>query len=140
MNQTETKIQKTLEFFLSIHESDAVYNMLTDEEYSADDIIEYIKWCRERYCNNLDTDFDFWLEDRKPRVKIEFFVTSCGHPIHEALEFPKRGEDMENGTEYEWYYSLREVTDDILKLKVGESMNFKLRDDDTSHGTIVRIS
>jgi hypothetical protein len=140
MNTFETKLSAVLLHYLSIHEADAVENMLRDDDYTERDVIEYIEWCDKRYQQDLDTEFDSWLDDRKPRVKIEFFVTSCGHPIHEALEFPKRGEDMENGTEYEWYYSLREVTDQIMALKVGESMNFKLRDDDTSHGTIVRIS
>lgn len=138
MNQTETKIQKMLEHLLSLHEADAVYNMLTDEEYSADDIIEYIDWCEKRFENDLDTEFDSWLEDRKPRVEIEIFVTEDGHPVHEKLDFPKRGEDMDHGTEFEWYYSLREVTDEIMALKVGESMNFKIRDDQKSHGTILR--
>ena len=114
--------------------------MLYDDDYTADDIIEYIEWCEKRYEKDLDTGFDSWLEDRKPRVFIEIFVTECGTPIHEKLEFPKRGEDMEHGTEFEWYYSLREVTDEILALNPGESMNFKIRDDKKSHGTILRIS
>lgn len=138
MNTTDTKIQKILEHFLSLHEADAVYNVLTDEDYTADDIIEYIEWCDKRYQQDLDTEFESWLDDRKPRVEIEFFVTEYGTPIHEKLEFPYRQEDLDHGNYYEWYLSLREVTDDILKLKVGESMNFKIRDDQTSHGTILR--
>lgn len=140
MKLSGEKLLPVLQYFLSLHEAEAVNNMLTDEKYTADDILEYIQWCEDRFDRDLSTDVDSWLEDRKPRVQIEFFVTSCGHPIHEALEFPKRGEDMEKGTEFEWYYSLREVTDQIMALKVGESMNFKLRDDDTSHGTIVRTA
>lgn len=140
MNQTETKIQKMLEHILSLHEADAVYNMLTDEEYSADDIIEYIDWCDKRFENDLDTEFDSWLEDRKPRVQIELFVVDHGVPVHEKMEFPKRGEDMYNGTEFEWYYSLREYTDEVMALKPGESMNFKIRDDEKSHGTILRTA
>lgn len=140
MNTTDTKIQKILEHFLSLHEADAVYNMITDEDYTEQDILQYIDWCDRRFQHDLDTEFDSWLEDRKPRVYIGFSVTEFGVPVSGNLEFPKRGEDMDNGTEFEWYYSLREVTDQIMALKVGESMNFKLRDDDTSHGTIVRIS
>lgn len=140
MNTTDTKIQKMLEYFFSLHEADAMYNMLTDEDYTADDIIEYIEWCNKRFQQDLDTEFDSWLEDRKPRVHIELLVTENGCPIHEKLEFPKRGEDMDHGTEFEWYYSLREVTDQIMALNVGESMYFKIRDDDTSRGVIVRTA
>ena len=140
MNTTDTKIQKTLEHFLSLHEADAVYNMLTDEDYTADDIVEYCSWIDKRYGHDLPTDFDSWLEDRKPRVHIELLVTENGCPIHEKLEFPKRGEDMDHGTEFEWYYSLREVTDQIMDLNVGESMYFKIRDDDASRGVIVRTA
>lgn len=138
MNTTDTKNQKILEHFFSLHEADAVYDMLTDEHYTADDIVEYIEWCDKRFQQDLDTEFESWLDDRKQRVEIEIFVTENGHPVHEKLEFPYRKEDIAHGNYYEWYLSLREVTDDILKLKVGESMNFKIRDDQTSHGTILR--
>ena len=140
MNQTETKIQKTLEHFLSLHEADAVYNMITDEDYTADDIVEYCSWIDKRYDQDLPTDFEEWLEDRKPRVEIEIFVTQDGYPIHEKLEFPKRGEDMDHGSEFEWYYSLREMTPEIMALQVGESMSFKIRDDEKSHGAILRTA
>lgn len=139
MNTTDTKIQKILEHFLSLHEADAVYNMLTDEDYTADDIVEYCSWIDKRYGHDLSTDFDAWLDDRKPRVYIGFCVTECGHPVAGTLEFPKRGEDMEHGSEYEWYYSLREITDDIFKLKVGETIPFKIRDDKDSVGSVTRL-
>ena len=138
MNTFETKLSAVLLHYLSIHEADAVDNMLRDEQYTERDVIAYIEWCDKRFQQDLDTDFESWLDDRKPRVEIEIFVTENGHPVHEKLEFPKRGEDMDHGTEYEWYYSLREVTDQIMALNVGESMNFKIRDDQTSHGTILR--
>ena len=140
MQLDDYKLNMTLQHFLSIHEADAVADMLYDEDYTADDIIEYCNWIDKRYGQDLPTDFDSWLDDRKPRVRIEIFVTECGTPIHEELEFPKRGEDMEFGTEFEWYYSLREVTDQIMSLKVGDSMNFKIRDDKKSHGTILRTA
>lgn len=140
MQLDDYKLNMTLGHLLSMHEADAVADMLYDEDYTSEDIIEYLDWCHKRYAQDLDTEFDSWLEARKPRVRIEFFVTSYGHPIHETLEFPKRGEDMENGTEFEWYYSLREVTDKIMALKVGESMDFKIRDDQKSHGTILRTA
>lgn len=135
----EERVIGVLRHFLSLHEADGVIYLLSmEDEFSVEDIIEYINWCDKRYDQDLSTDVDDWLEDRKPRVSIEIFVTECGFPIHEELEFPKRGEDMDHGTEFEWYYSLREVTDQIMALEVGESMNFKIRDDKTSHGTILR--
>lgn len=139
MNTLDTKIQIILEHFLSLHETDAVYNMLTDEDYTANDIIEYIEWCDKRFQQDLDTEFDSWLEDRKTRVTIGFCCTEAGSPISGTLEFPKRGEDMDHGTEYEWYYSLREITDDILSLKVGQTIPFKLRDDQNSVGSVTRL-
>lgn len=140
MQLDDYKLNMMLQHFLSIHEADAVANMLYDEDYTDADIIEYINWCRKRSEYGEDTDFDSWLEDRKPRVHIEILVTECGYPIHEKLEFPKRGEDMDHGSEYEWYYSLREVTDEILALPVGGSMNFKIRDDANSHGVVIRTA
>lgn len=139
MELSDTKVHAVLQHYLSLHEADAVVGMLYDTEYTSDDIIEYLDWCHRRGEYGEDTEFETWLDDRKPRVRIEFLVTEGGTPIHEELEFPKRGEDMEHGTEFEWYYSLREVTNQIMALKVGESMPFKIRDDKTSHGVIVRI-
>lgn len=139
MELSDTKVHAVLQHYLSLHEADAVVGMLYDTDYTSEDIIEYLDWCHGRGEYGEDTEFETWLDDRKPRVRIEFFVTEVGTPIHEALEFPKRGEDMDHGTEYEWYYSLREVTPEIMALPVGGSMNFKIRDDQTSHGVIVRV-
>ena len=140
MQLDDYKLTMMLQHLFSMHEADAIVNMLYDEDYSAEDIIEYIKWCKERYGKDLNTNFNEWLEDRKPRVQIEILVTECGCRIHEELEFPKRGEDMDYGTEYEWYYSLKEVEKEILALPVHGSMNFKIRDDKDSHGVIIRTA
>lgn len=140
MQLDDYKLNMTLQHLFSMHEADAIANMLYDEDYTSEDIIGYIDWCRNRYEQDLDTEFDSWLEDRKRRVRIEILVTECGYRIHEELEFPKRDEDLEHGTEYEWYYSLCEVTDEIMALPVGGSMNFKIRDDNTSHGVIIRTA
>lgn len=140
MQLDDYKLNMTLQHFLSIHEADAVAEMLYDEDYTADDIIEYCRWIDKRYGLDLPTDFDSWLDDRKRRVTIEILVTECGCKIHEELEFPKRDEDMEHGTEFEWYYSLKEVEKEILDLPVGGSMNFKIRDDKNSHGVIIRTA
>ena len=140
MQLDDYKLNMTLQHLLSMHEADAVADMLYDEDYTSEDIIEYIDWCRKRFNQDLDTEFDSWLEDRKRRVQIEILVTECGCRIHEELEFPKRDEDMEHGTEYEWYYSLKEVEKEILALPVHGSMNFKIRDDKDSHGVIIRLA
>lgn len=139
MNTFDTKLSVVLMHFLSIHEADAVYNMLTDDDYNTDDIIEYIEWSNKRILQDLDTEFESWLEDRKPRVTIGFCCTDAGSAISGTMEFPKRGEDMDHGTEYEWYYSLREHTDEILSLKVGQTIPFKLRDDQNSVGSVTRL-
>lgn len=139
MNTFDTKLSAVLLHYLSIHEADAVESMLHDEEYTERDVIEYIEWIDKRYGHDLPTDFDSWLDDRKPRVTIGFCVTENGHPVSGTLEFPKRGEDMDHGTEYEWYYSLKEIQDDILKLKVGETIPFKIRDDKDSVGSVTRL-
>lgn len=140
MQLDDYKLTMMLQHLFSMHEAYAIANMLYDEDYTSEDIIEYIDWCRKRYEYGEDTKFESWLEDRKPRVHIELLVTECGCPIHEELEFPKRDEDMEHGTEFEWYYSLKEVQKEILALPVGGSMNFKIRDDKNSHGVVIRTA
>lgn len=135
------RTRAVLQHFLSIHEADSVdYMLFNEDEYTTDDIIEYIDWCRKRYELGEDTEFESWLKDRKRRVRIEILVTEGKCRIHEKLEFPKRGEDMDYGTEYEWYYSLKEVEKEILALPVGGSMNFKIRDDKNSHGVVIRTA
>ena len=140
MQFDDYKLNMTLQHLFSMHEADAIANMLYDEDYTSEDIIEYIEWCHKRYEFGEDTEFDSWLDDRKRRVHIEILVTECGTPIHEELDFPKRDEDMDHGTEYEWYYSLKEVEKEILALPVHGSMNFKIRDDKDSHGVIIRLA
>lgn len=139
MQFDDYKLNMTLQHLFSMHEAEAIADMLYDEDYTAEDIIEYIDWCKKRYETDGSTELDEWLEDRKPRVHIELLVTECGCPIHEELEFPKLGDDMEHGTEFEWYYSLKEVEKEILALPVGGSMNFKIRDDKNSHGVVIRL-
>lgn len=142
MRIDEDKLEIVLAHMFSLHEEEAILEMLDEdsEEYTAEDICEYIDWCEKRFYQDLDTEFGSWLEDRKRRVTIEILVTECGTPIHEKLEFPKRDEDMDHGTEYEWYYSLKEVEKEILALPVGGSMNFKIRDDKNSHGVVIRTA
>jgi len=139
MNTFETKLSAVLLYYLSIHEAEAVEDMLRDKDYTERDVIEYIEWCDKRYQQDLDTDFEEWLDDRIPRITIGFCVTEAEAPISGVLEFPKRHEDMDHGGEYEWYYSLREITDSIMKLKIGETIPFKIRDDRTSVGSVTRL-
>ena len=141
MRIDEDKLMTVLEHIFSLHQQEAILEMLDeDSDFTGQDICQYIDWSEKRFEFGEDTEFESWLDDRKSRVRIEIFVTECGTPIHEELEFPKRGENMDHGTEFEGYYSLREVTDEIMALGVGESMNFKIRDDQKSHGTILRIA
>lgn len=141
MRIDEDKLEIVLEHMFSLHEAEAILEMLDDDsDFTGEDICQYIEWCHKRWEYGEDTEFGSWLEDRKRRVQIEILVTECGCRIHEELEFPKRDEDMEHGTEYEWYYSLREVTDEIMALPIGGSMNFKIRDDKNSHGVIIRTA
>lgn len=142
MRIDEDKLEIVLAHMFSLHEEEAILGMLDEdsEEYTADDICDYIDWCENRFEKDLDTEFDSWLEDRKRRVTIEILVTEGKCRIHEKLEFPKRGEDLDHGTEYEWYYSLKEVEKEILALPVHGSMNFKIRDDKDSHGVVIRLA
>lgn len=140
MRIDEDKLETVLERRFSLHEAEAILDMLDeDSDFTGEDISQYIDWCHKRYEQDLDTEFGSWLEDRKPRVTIGFCVTEVGCPVSGTLEFPKRGEDMDHGTEYEWYYSLREITDEIMKLNVGDSIPFKIRDDKDSVGSVTRL-
>lgn len=142
MRIDEDKLETVLEHMFSLHEAEAILDMLDEDsdEFTGEDICQYIEWCHKRYEFGEDTEFSSWLDDRKRRVHIEILVTECGTPIHEELDFPKRGEDMDHGNEYEWYYSLKEVEKEILDLPVHGSMNFKIRDDKDSHGVIIRLA
>lgn len=141
MRIDEYKLEIVLEHMFSLHEAEAILEMLDDDsDFTGEDICQYIGWCHKRWEYGEDTEFGSWLDDRKPRAHIEILVTECGTPIHEELDFPKRGEDMDHGNEYEWYYSLKEVEKEILALPVGGSMNFKIRDDKSSHGVIIRTA
>ena len=63
-DEVNEKIRKVLEYYLSLHEADAVLMMLY-KAYTADDIIDYIKWCGDRFERDEDTEFDNWLKERR---------------------------------------------------------------------------
>lgn len=56
------KLYKVLTHFLSLHEADAVACMLL-QEYTPEDIIEYITWCDKRYEQDEETDIDIWFKE-----------------------------------------------------------------------------
>lgn len=145
MKLNEDKLTNVLTHVFCVSEAETIVSMLVDDEereenYTSEDICNYIDWCKNRHKQKLSTDFKEWVESRKVRVHIRFMVSESGYAVSGELDFPKRGEDMEFGSEYEWYYSLREVTDEIMRLPVGGSMNFKIRDDKNSHGVVIRTA
>ena len=63
------KIEAVLLHFLSIHEAAAVYGMIfssetEDNPYTKEDILDYIRWCHDRYLQDEDTQFESWLAER----------------------------------------------------------------------------
>ena len=138
MNIDVDKLLVALQRLLSDSAAEGVATMVMSEAYTKDDVVNYLIWVSRRY-DDEDDGLGAWLESLEPRVTIGFCVTEMGEPYGGTLEFPKRGEDMEHGSEYEWYYSLREETDKIMALKVGESIPFKIRDDKDSVGSVTRL-
>lgn len=74
------KIEAILRHFLSIHEADAVYEMIfsseTENPYTEEDIINYIKWCHKRYLDDKDTLFSSWLEESDSHKTVFIFIGS----------------------------------------------------------------
>ena len=60
----EEKLLTVLEYFLSLHEADAVNGMIFNESFTANDILEYIKWCDIQYMNNMSSDVELWLKEK----------------------------------------------------------------------------
>jgi hypothetical protein len=133
-NMTRDEIFNIIEgwaaIFEKVHEG---YNWNGDYY---DEIDRFIAFCEQETRAGREVTAESYLQ---PRITIGFCVTEFGTPVSGVLEFPKRGEDMVHGSEHEWYYSLRENTDEILKLKVGESIPFKIRDDKDSVGSVTRL-
>ena len=129
---------------------DQIFNMVENWSHVFEDAHSGYAWNGDYY-DEIDRFLEFCVFEYKAgrfpsvesflqkRISIGFCCTEAGSPISCTLEFPKRDEDMDHGTEYEWYYSLREVTDDILKLEVGQSIPFKIRDDKDSVGSVTRL-
>lgn len=129
---------------------DRIFNMVENWENVFEEAHASWEWNGDYY-DEIDRFLEFCVEEYKAgrfptaksflqkRITIGFCCTDAGYPVAGTLEFPKRGEDMDHGTEFEWYYSLREVTDDILKLEVGQTIPFKIRDDQNSVGSVTRL-
>lgn len=47
MQLDDYKLTVMLQRLFSLHEADAIADMLYDEDYTAEDIIEYIDWCEK---------------------------------------------------------------------------------------------
>ena len=101
-----------------------------------DEIDRFLKFCVDEHRAGRYPTSESFLQKR---VTIGFCVTEDGYPVAGTLEFPKRDEDMDHGTEFEWYYSLKEIQDEILALEVGQSIPFKIRDDKDSVGSVTRL-
>lgn len=79
----------------------------------------------------------------------KFNVIVCSSDIGGSVLVSKLEIDVEtllhvpsnNDNLYEWEYSMKDIADTVLDLKLGESMYFQPnRDDKTSKGIIFRIS
>ena len=57
-DETIYKLQKTLEFFLSLHEADEISYMITGDEFTANDIIDKLEKYRADDEQIVDEDFD----------------------------------------------------------------------------------
>ena len=60
----ECKVQAALRVFMSLHEADAVIELINDDRRTKEDVADYIKWCRKRYDEDKDTDIDIWYDEK----------------------------------------------------------------------------
>lgn len=60
----EVKVQEALRYFLSLHEADAVNELINDENRTKEDVVDYIRWTEKRYEEDKDTDIDIWYEEK----------------------------------------------------------------------------
>lgn len=130
---------------------DQIFNMIENWSQVFEEAHEGYLWDGDYY-DEIDRFLEYCISEHKAgrfptaesflqkRVTIGYCVTSGTQPLSGVLkEFPKRDEDMDHGSEDEVYYSLREMTDEILSLEVGQSTPFKLRDDHDSVGSVTRL-
>ena len=65
-----------------------------------------------------------------------YYVGSTG--VNEFISGFRISDILDGETEHELNYSLHELIDEILDLKVNETIDFKMRDDENSRGLITR--
>lgn len=89
------KIEAVLLNFLSIHEAAAVYGMIfssktEDNPYTKEDILDYIRWCHERYLQDENTMFESWLAEKGKLCTLYIFHGSLSViQLLEDSEFEK---------------------------------------------------
>ena len=132
-----------------------IFNIMQDEaDMCRDDIFNlFEEWANEfeeahegfhwdgNYFDEIDSFIDRKFKEWKLQnlvVTIQFLVSENGKPVSGTTEYPLRDEDED--AQFEWYYSIAEHHYAVMALNVGESMNFKIRDDEKSHGVIIRVA
>jgi len=53
-NDTDDKLIKVLEYFLSFHEADEIFNMINDPQFEVDDVIELLEKYETDYKNDIE--------------------------------------------------------------------------------------
>lgn len=60
----EVKVQEALRYFLSLHEADAVIELINDDLMTKEDVKDYLLWVSKRNKSEEDTDIDIWYEEK----------------------------------------------------------------------------
>lgn len=60
----EVKVQEALRYFLSLHEADAVIELINDDRMTKEDVKDYLHWVSKRNKSEEDTDIDIWYEEK----------------------------------------------------------------------------
>lgn len=60
----EVKVQEALRYFLSLHEADAVIEIINDDRMTKEDVKDYLRWVSKRNKSEEDTDIDIWYEEK----------------------------------------------------------------------------
>lgn len=60
----EVKVQEALRYFLSLHEADAVIELINDDRMTKEDVKDYLRWVSKRNKSEEDTDIDIWYEEK----------------------------------------------------------------------------
>lgn len=60
----EVKVQEALRYFLSLHEADAVIDLINDDRMTKEDVKDYLRWVSKRNKSEEDTDIDIWYEEK----------------------------------------------------------------------------